>query len=75
MLLIRKDSIKKKHQNDAVTFSNLPKKLPQKWHILGLYRASHSEDLEILDLRSISIGVPTVKICDFRIEKNMRLKK
>ena len=66
MLLIRKDSIKKKYQNGSLTSIISPKKLAQKSHILSLYRASHSEDLGILDLRSISIGVPTVKICHFR---------
>ena len=46
-------------------FCDLSKKLPQKLHIVTLYRVSHSEDLRILDLRSISIGFPTVKKCDF----------
>ena len=66
MLLIRKDSITKKYQNGSLTSIISQKKLAQKSHILSLYRASHSEDLGILDLRSISIGVPTVKTCHFR---------
>ena len=65
LLLIRKDSIKKKYQNDAITSSNLEKKLAQKSLLLSLYRVSYSEDLGIPDLRSISIGVYTVKMCDF----------
>ena len=68
MLLIRRKNSNGKYQNDAITSSNLEKKLAQKTHILTLYRISYSEDLGILDLRSIilSIGVHTVKICDFR---------
>ena len=65
LLLIRKDSIKKKYQNDAITSSNLEKKLAQKSLLLSLYRVSYSEDLGIPDLRSISIGVYTVKMCGF----------
>ena len=43
------------------------KKVDSKSYILTLYnvRVSYSEDLRILDLRSISIGFHTVKICDF----------
>ena len=65
MLLIRKDSIKKKYQNGTLTSSDAPKKLARKPHILTLYRASHSEDLRILDLQSISIGFHTVKMYHF----------
>ena len=67
MLLIRKDSIKKKHQNGPPTSSTSDFFLSQKSHILTLYRASHSEDLRILDLQSISIGFPTVKMHHFWI--------
>ena len=65
MLLIRKDSIKKKYQNGSLASVTSRKKLAQKLHILTLYRVSHSEDLRILDLRSISIGFPTVKCTTF----------
>ena len=66
MLLIRRKNSNGKYQNDAITSSNLEKKLAQKAHILTLYRISYSEDLGIPDLRSISIGFHTVKMCDFR---------
>ena len=68
MLLIRLKNSKGKYQNGSLTSSNLPKKFPQKSHIPTdptLYRASHSEDLRILDLQSISIGFHTVKMFDF----------
>ena len=65
MLLIRKDSIKNKYQNGSLTSIISPKKLAQKSHILTLYRVPHSEDLRILDLRPISIGIPTVKMYHF----------
>ena len=65
MLLIRRKKSKGKYQNGSLTSSNLPKKLVQKSHILTLYRVSHSEDLRILDLQTISIGFPTVKMCHF----------
>ena len=45
--------------------TDAPKKLARKSHILTLYTASHSEDLRIQDLRSISIGFPTVKMYHF----------
>ena len=56
---------KKKYQNGSLTSIISPKKLAQKSHILTLYRASHSEDLRILDLQSISIGFHTVKMYHF----------
>ena len=65
MLLIRKDSIKKKHQNGPPTSPTSDFFLSQKSHILTLYRASHSEDLRILALQSFSIGFPTVKMYHF----------
>ena len=65
MLLIREDSIKKKYQNGSLTSVTSQKKLAQKLHILTPYRVSHSEDLRILDLGSISIGIPTVKMYHF----------
>ena len=55
MLLIRRKNSNGKYQNDAITSSNLEKKLAQKAYILTLYRISYSEDLGIPDLRSISI--------------------
>ena len=65
MLLIRRAKSKGKYQNGSLTSVISPKKLAQKSHILALYRDSHSEDLRILDLRSISIGFPTVKMFPF----------
>ena len=56
---------KKKYQNGSLTSVTSQKKLAQKSHILTLYRVSHSEDLRILDLRSISIGFPTVQMYHF----------
>ena len=65
MLLIRRKKSKGKYQNGSLTSSDAPKKLVQKSHILTLYRVSHSEDLRILDLQSISIGFHTVKMYHF----------
>ena len=65
MILIRTKKSKGKYQNDSFTSSDAPKKLVRKSHILPLYRASHNEDLRILDLQSISIGLPTVKMYHF----------
>ena len=65
MLLIRRKKSKRKYQNDSLISANLSKKLARTSHILTLYRVSHSEDLRILDLRSNSIGFPTVKMCHF----------
>ena len=57
MLLIRRKKSKGKYQNGSLTSSDTPKKLVQKAHILTLYNSmvSHSEELRILHLRSISI--------------------
>ena len=66
MLLIRRKKSKGKYQNGSLTSANLKKKSWSKSrNILTLYRASHSADLRILDLQSISIGFPTVKMCHF----------
>ena len=66
MLLIRRKNSNYKYQIDAITSSNLEKKLAQKSHILTLYRVSYSEGQGVLDLRPISIGFHTVKKYDFR---------
>ena len=65
MLLIWPKNSKSKYQNDSLSSVTSQKKMDPKSHIFTLYRTSHSEDLGIPDLRSISIGVPTVKRCDF----------
>ena len=65
MLLIRRKNSNQKYQNDAVTSSNLEKKLTQKSYIRTPYGIPYSENLCILDLRSFSIGFPTVKMIDF----------
>ena len=62
MLLIPRKKSKGKYQNGSLTSSDAPEKLARKSHILTLYRASHSEDLRILDLQAISIGFHTVKM-------------
>ena len=75
MLLIRRQKSKGKYQNGSLTSSNAPKKLARKSHNLTLYRAPHSDDLRILDLQSISIGVPTVKMYHFWSNFFGRLRK
>ena len=65
MLSIRRKNSNQKYQNDAITSSNLEKKLSQKSYIRTPYRIPCSEDLWILDLWSFSIGFPTVKKVDF----------
>ena len=62
----QKEKVNGKVSKRLSQFRDLSKKLVQKAHILTLHRVSHSEELRILDLRSISIGVPTVKTCDFQ---------
>ena len=62
-----KEKVEGKVSKRLSYFCDLSKKVGSKFTHPNLYRASHSGDLRIPDLQSISIGFPTVKLYHFWI--------